>query len=182
MNVSLRNNLQNSLSTGIRPVPLEGARKTRRIFTPWCMPTLLLHWFSLIGSQIIFEALTALILGILGASLNAPYLKDITWQSEMKQQYVSPSISQTWFEILKPVFQNDRRYGFTHGFREFRKPGQGACFKYEERMNGPASTYNDIIFSYDPLAPFFSWYDFNLAPAQDQHYFDKGLEQNAYRL
>lgn len=39
-------------------------------------------------SQIVFEALTALVIGILGASLNAPPLKDITWQSEMKQRCV----------------------------------------------------------------------------------------------
>jgi hypothetical protein len=38
--------------------------------------------------QVVFEALVALVLGIIGASLNAPALKDITWQAEMRERYV----------------------------------------------------------------------------------------------
>lgn len=41
-----------------------------------------------ITTQIVLETLTGLILGILGASLNAPALKEITWASEMQKQYV----------------------------------------------------------------------------------------------
>ncbi|KAH7926036.1 hypothetical protein BV22DRAFT_1009942, partial [Leucogyrophana mollusca] len=35
----------------------------------------------------VYESILALILGILGASLNAPPLKDITWASEMKKRH-----------------------------------------------------------------------------------------------
>jgi hypothetical protein len=40
-----------------------------------------------VTSQIVVETLVGLILGILGASLNAPPLKEITWASEMQKQY-----------------------------------------------------------------------------------------------
>jgi hypothetical protein len=36
----------------------------------------------------VYESILALILGLLGASLNAPPLKDITWASEMKKRWV----------------------------------------------------------------------------------------------
>lgn len=39
-------------------------------------------------TQIILEALLGLSTGILGASLNAPSLKEVTWSSEMKVRYV----------------------------------------------------------------------------------------------
>ncbi|KAG9313063.1 hypothetical protein JVU11DRAFT_6503 [Chiua virens] len=38
--------------------------------------------------KMVYESIFALILGILGASLNAPPLKDITWASEMKKRRV----------------------------------------------------------------------------------------------
>jgi Ca2+/Na+ antiporter len=38
--------------------------------------------------QIVVEALIALALGIVGASLNAPQLKEISWASEMKKMCV----------------------------------------------------------------------------------------------
>jgi len=42
--------------------------------------------------QIIIEALVAVVLGILGASLNAPPLKEITWASEMQKRYESVAL------------------------------------------------------------------------------------------
>jgi len=48
-------------------------------------------------ADIVFEALTALVIGILGASLNAPPLKDITWQSEMKQRSIDEMDSRLGF-------------------------------------------------------------------------------------
>jgi membrane magnesium transporter 1 len=36
--------------------------------------------------QIMIESLVALLLGILGAVLNTPSLKEITWASEMKHR------------------------------------------------------------------------------------------------
>lgn len=78
--------------------------------------TLYSHFYSPTTSQIVFEALTALILGILGASLNAPHLKDITWQSEMKQQYVSSVlirfISNAYAWSVRTIDGMDSRMGF----------------------------------------------------------------------
>jgi len=48
-------------------------------------------------ADIIFEALTALVIGVLGASLNAPPLKDITWQSEMKKRSIDEMDSRLSF-------------------------------------------------------------------------------------
>jgi len=48
-------------------------------------------------ADIAFEALAALVLGILGASLNAPVLKDITWQSEMKKRSIDEMDSRLGF-------------------------------------------------------------------------------------
>ncbi|KAH9995408.1 magnesium transporter [Russula compacta] len=39
-------------------------------------------------SSIIFESLIALFLGIIGACLNAPALKEITWASEMRTRKI----------------------------------------------------------------------------------------------
>ncbi|KIM90365.1 hypothetical protein PILCRDRAFT_812103, partial [Piloderma croceum F 1598] len=47
--------------------------------------------------DIVFEALAALFLGVLGASLNAPPLKDITWQSEMKKRSIDEMDSRLGF-------------------------------------------------------------------------------------
>jgi len=38
--------------------------------------------------NIVYECITALALGIIGASLNTPPLKDITWASEMKRRTI----------------------------------------------------------------------------------------------
>ena len=38
--------------------------------------------------QIVIEAFVSLVIGILGASLNAPELKEITWRSEMRKRYM----------------------------------------------------------------------------------------------
>lgn len=38
--------------------------------------------------QIVWEALLSLFLGVIGASLSAPELKEITWASEMKRRSV----------------------------------------------------------------------------------------------
>jgi len=48
-------------------------------------------------ADIMFEALTALIVGMLGASLNAPPLKDISWQSEMKKRTIDEMDSRLGF-------------------------------------------------------------------------------------
>jgi hypothetical protein len=43
--------------------------------------------------QIVLEALVSLLLGITGASLDAPELKEITWASEMKKRLVKPILN-----------------------------------------------------------------------------------------
>jgi hypothetical protein len=42
--------------------------------------------------QVIVETTLALVLGTLGASLNAPEMKEITWKEEMKTRYVDCSL------------------------------------------------------------------------------------------
>lgn len=44
-------------------------------------------WLGGIAIQIVIETLVALLLGILGAVLNTPPLKEITWSSEMKYRW-----------------------------------------------------------------------------------------------
>ncbi|KAF8475141.1 magnesium transporter [Russula ochroleuca] len=52
------------------------------------------HWKALgkpeksLPSSIVFESLVALFLGITGACLKAPALKEITWASEMKTRTI----------------------------------------------------------------------------------------------
>lgn len=64
-----------------------------------------------------YESILALILGLLGASLNAPPLKDITWASEMKKRWV---MFRMLIYSLKqcPGFRTidgmDSRLGFAH--------------------------------------------------------------------
>jgi len=48
-------------------------------------------------ADIVFEALAALVIGVLGASLNVPPLKDITWQSEMKKRSIDEMDSRQSF-------------------------------------------------------------------------------------
>ncbi|KAI9456945.1 magnesium transporter [Boletus coccyginus] len=45
----------------------------------------------------VYESVFALILGTLGASLNAPPLKDITWASEMKKRSIDDMDSRLGF-------------------------------------------------------------------------------------
>jgi len=47
--------------------------------------------------DIVVEALVALVLGILGASFNAPELKEITWASEMKKRSIDQMDSRLGF-------------------------------------------------------------------------------------
>jgi len=47
--------------------------------------------------NIVYESIFALVLGILGASLNAPPLKDITWASEMKKRTIDEMDSRIGF-------------------------------------------------------------------------------------
>ncbi|EJD07525.1 uncharacterized protein FOMMEDRAFT_73630 [Fomitiporia mediterranea MF3/22] len=47
--------------------------------------------------DIIAEALVSLILGIIGASLNAPELKEITWRSEMRKRKIDDMDSRLSF-------------------------------------------------------------------------------------
>lgn len=55
-----------------------------------------------------------------------------------------------YFKCLCLVCQNDRWYGFAYGFRKFRKPGQGTCIKYQERINVLRRRIMNII-------PLFLW-------------------------
>ncbi|KAH0836751.1 magnesium transporter [Lanmaoa asiatica] len=45
----------------------------------------------------VYESIFALVLGILGASLNAPPLKDITWASEMRKRTIDEMDSRLGF-------------------------------------------------------------------------------------
>lgn len=49
----------------------------------------------ILATKIVLETLLALFLGILGACLNTPAFKEITWSSEMRKQYVVPNFSFT---------------------------------------------------------------------------------------
>ncbi|KAN0121277.1 magnesium transporter [Russula decolorans] len=61
------------------------------------------HWKALrepeksIPSSIVFESLVALFLGIMGACLKAPPLKEITWASEMKTRTIDDMDSRMEF-------------------------------------------------------------------------------------
>lgn len=68
------------------------------------------------------ETLAALFLGILGASLNAPPLKEITWASEMRRQCVTIFLLPRFVTLLFHPQQN-RRDGLENGIRELRQPG-----------------------------------------------------------
>ncbi|KAJ7917488.1 magnesium transporter [Mycena leptocephala] len=48
-------------------------------------------------TDIILEALLALVLGTLGASLNAPPLKEITWAAEMRKRSIDEMDSRLSF-------------------------------------------------------------------------------------
>ncbi|KIK08832.1 hypothetical protein K443DRAFT_1040 [Laccaria amethystina LaAM-08-1] len=50
-----------------------------------------------IPSDIILETLLAMVLGIIGASLNAPKLKEITWASEMRKHKIDEMDSRLGF-------------------------------------------------------------------------------------
>lgn len=50
-----------------------------------------------IPKDILAETLIAVVLGILGASLNAPPLKEITWASEMRKRSVDEMDSRLGF-------------------------------------------------------------------------------------
>ncbi|ESK96516.1 hypothetical protein Moror_7024 [Moniliophthora roreri MCA 2997] len=47
--------------------------------------------------DIVLEAIVGLALGVLGASLNAPALKGITWASEMRKRSIDEMDSRTGF-------------------------------------------------------------------------------------
>ncbi|KAJ6581608.1 magnesium transporter [Mycena capillaripes] len=48
-------------------------------------------------ADIVLEALLALVLGTLGASLNAPPLKEITWAAEMRKRSIDEMDSRLGF-------------------------------------------------------------------------------------
>ncbi|KAJ6591471.1 hypothetical protein DFH09DRAFT_1137121 [Mycena vulgaris] len=52
---------------------------------------------SLRRTQIILEAFLALVLGTIGASLNAPALKEITWAAEMRKRSIDDMDSRLGF-------------------------------------------------------------------------------------
>lgn len=45
----------------------------------------------LTAMQIVLEAAAALVFGIIGATMRAPALKEVTWRSEMKKRCVLPA-------------------------------------------------------------------------------------------
>ncbi|KAJ7091427.1 magnesium transporter [Mycena belliarum] len=48
-------------------------------------------------TDIIFEALLALVLGTIGASINTPNLKEITWAAEMRKRSIDEMDSRLGF-------------------------------------------------------------------------------------
>jgi hypothetical protein len=82
----------------LRPLPIEGSGKTRESPSVFrmCFPLLDLSRtyrpFSLRCHQIVIESYVALFLGITGACLKAPPLKEITWASEMRTRCVTPHL------------------------------------------------------------------------------------------
>ena len=76
-----------------------------------CLP----YDFSFSQPQIIFETFLALLLGILGAIVNAPPLKEISWSSEMKKQSVlgGPNVFNFISDnSLSQIDDMDSRLGF----------------------------------------------------------------------
>lgn len=66
------------------------------------------------ATQIILETLLAMMLGIIGASLNAPKLKEITWASEMRKQWVSWLTHIHAHEPFSKIDEMDSRLGFAN--------------------------------------------------------------------
>jgi hypothetical protein len=68
-----------------------------------CVPRTSRDYLSLIPMlvQIVVEAIIALVLGTLGATLRTEELKEISWRSEMKKRCVrSLPLSCLWTEVL----------------------------------------------------------------------------------
>lgn len=66
-------------------------------------------------AKIVYESIFALILGMIGASLNVPLLKDISWASEMKKRcahsiYLIPSSPV----LSRTIDEMDSRLGFAN--------------------------------------------------------------------
>jgi len=65
----------------------------------------------------VLETLLALILGILGAALNVPALKEITWSNEMKNQFVTYAPMSFLWSLSVPfskIDDMDSRLGFAN--------------------------------------------------------------------
>lgn len=78
--------------------------------------------------QIVVETVIALILGILGATLNAPELKEITWRSEMAKRQVVFLCLVFNILIIASLLQKDRRYGLETGLRQLDQQGKSLIF------------------------------------------------------
>lgn len=95
----------------------------KAIGKPETIPQDVLFFFSLstsqlISVQIVLEALIGLAFGILGASLRAPPLKEITWASEMKTQFVLRASTSPCLIFHSSLDEMNARTGFaTYGNR-----------------------------------------------------------------
>ncbi|KAG6381692.1 hypothetical protein JVT61DRAFT_293 [Boletus reticuloceps] len=78
--------------------------------------SLICPFLNVIGRKTVYESVFALILGTLGASLNAPPLKDITWASEMKKRWVLSNVSelQVFITPSRTIDEMDSRLGFAN--------------------------------------------------------------------
>ncbi|TFY64641.1 hypothetical protein EVJ58_g2491 [Rhodofomes roseus] len=59
--------------------------------------------------QIVFEAIAALILGIVGSAIRTPELREVTWRSEMKRRSAEeqdPRLSFTTFAQRAGILQS----------------------------------------------------------------------------
>ena len=80
------------------------------------MHNLIYPFLNLIAPKTVYESVFALILGTLGASLNAPPLKDITWASEMRKRWVLSYASGATgnHHSFRTIDDMDSRLGFAN--------------------------------------------------------------------
>lgn len=68
---------------------------------------------SLKSLKIVIETFVAMVIGIIGASLNTRPLKEITWASEMKTRFVSFGLGiASSLSMCRSIDEMDARLGF----------------------------------------------------------------------
>ena len=66
--------------------------------------------------QIVFEAVAALVLAIVGATVRSPALREVTWRSEMKRRCASVQL------FLARIIRTDRLFVLSRAVEEEEDP------------------------------------------------------------